>query len=153
MTLVILLSRKTCDLLGYVMSKYSKKRECQCIVGRCFLCDRGAKVRMACRYVPNMVGAPEVHCISSILPPSTRTYFISFFTLPRHFTHFLLFDIMGESRMELVAWLNDLLQLNYRKVEQAGTGKHLFLSRYSTRSLIVVPCRCCLLSGYGFHLR
>ncbi|CDS08345.1 hypothetical protein LRAMOSA02293 [Lichtheimia ramosa] len=29
---------------------------------------------------------------------------------------------MGESRMELVAWLNDLLQLNYRKVEQAGTG-------------------------------
>lgn len=57
------------------MSKYSKKRECQCIVGRCFLCDRGAKVRMACRYVPNMVGAPEVHCISSILPPSTRTYF------------------------------------------------------------------------------
>ena len=31
---------------------------------------------------------------------------------------------MGESRMELVAWLNDLLQLNYRKVEQAGTGRH-----------------------------
>ncbi|KAG2216312.1 hypothetical protein INT45_009694 [Circinella minor] len=29
---------------------------------------------------------------------------------------------MGESRTELVAWLNDLLQINYRKVEQAGTG-------------------------------
>ncbi|KAI9319716.1 calponin homology domain-containing protein, partial [Dichotomocladium elegans] len=29
---------------------------------------------------------------------------------------------MGESRMELLAWLNDLLQLNYRKIEQAGTG-------------------------------
>ncbi|KAI7847351.1 calponin homology domain-containing protein [Circinella umbellata] len=29
---------------------------------------------------------------------------------------------MGESRTELVAWLNELLQLNYRKVEQAGTG-------------------------------
>ena len=30
---------------------------------------------------------------------------------------------MGESRTELVAWLNELLQLNYRKVEQAGTGR------------------------------
>ncbi len=30
---------------------------------------------------------------------------------------------MGESRTELLAWLNDLLQLNYTKVEQAGTGK------------------------------
>ncbi|CDS11460.1 hypothetical protein LRAMOSA03723 [Lichtheimia ramosa] len=29
---------------------------------------------------------------------------------------------MGESRTELLAWLNDLLQLNYTKVEQAGTG-------------------------------
>lgn len=32
---------------------------------------------------------------------------------------------MGESRTELLAWLNDLLQLNYTKVEQAGTGKTL----------------------------
>lgn len=30
---------------------------------------------------------------------------------------------MGESRTELLAWLNDLLQVNYTKVEQAGTGK------------------------------
>ncbi|KAI9013997.1 calponin homology domain-containing protein [Phycomyces nitens] len=29
---------------------------------------------------------------------------------------------MGESRTELLAWLNDLLQLNYTKIEQAGTG-------------------------------
>lgn len=29
---------------------------------------------------------------------------------------------MSESRNELLAWINDLLQLNYRKVEQAGTG-------------------------------
>jgi len=29
---------------------------------------------------------------------------------------------MGESRTELLAWLNDLLQINYTKVEQCGTG-------------------------------
>ncbi|PSS38112.1 hypothetical protein PHLCEN_2v19 [Hermanssonia centrifuga] len=29
---------------------------------------------------------------------------------------------MGESRTELVAWVNDLLQLNYNKIEQCGTG-------------------------------
>ena len=29
---------------------------------------------------------------------------------------------MGESRTELIAWLNDLLQLNYTKIEQCGTG-------------------------------
>ncbi|CEG63924.1 Putative Protein BIM1 [Rhizopus microsporus] len=29
---------------------------------------------------------------------------------------------MGESRTELLAWVNDLLQVNYTKVEQAGTG-------------------------------
>ena len=29
---------------------------------------------------------------------------------------------MGESRTELIAWLNDLLQVNYTKVEQCGTG-------------------------------
>eukprot|EP00158_Paraphelidium_tribonemae_P002439 Partr_v1_DN25367_c2_g1_i2_m21656 putative microtubule-associated protein RP EB family member len=32
---------------------------------------------------------------------------------------------MGESRQELLAWLNDLLQLNYNKVEQVGTGAAL----------------------------
>jgi hypothetical protein len=29
---------------------------------------------------------------------------------------------MGESRTELIAWLNELLSLNYTKVEQCGTG-------------------------------
>jgi len=29
---------------------------------------------------------------------------------------------MGESRTELLQWLNDLLQINYSKVEQCGTG-------------------------------
>ncbi|KAI8338492.1 calponin homology domain-containing protein [Chlamydoabsidia padenii] len=29
---------------------------------------------------------------------------------------------MGESRTELLAWVNDLLSINYTKVEQAGTG-------------------------------
>jgi len=29
---------------------------------------------------------------------------------------------MGESRQELLAWLNNLLQLNFTKVEQCGTG-------------------------------
>ncbi|KAF2020455.1 hypothetical protein BU24DRAFT_416141 [Aaosphaeria arxii CBS 175.79] len=32
---------------------------------------------------------------------------------------------MGESRQELVAWLNNLLQLNITKVEQCGTGAAL----------------------------
>lgn len=32
---------------------------------------------------------------------------------------------MGESRTELLAWLNDLLQINYTKVEQCGTGAAL----------------------------
>jgi len=29
---------------------------------------------------------------------------------------------MGESRTELLGWLNDLLQVNYTKIEQCGTG-------------------------------
>ncbi|PIL34865.1 hypothetical protein GSI_02652 [Ganoderma sinense ZZ0214-1] len=29
---------------------------------------------------------------------------------------------MGESRTELIGWLNELLQINYTKVEQCGTG-------------------------------
>lgn len=29
---------------------------------------------------------------------------------------------MGESRTELIVWLNDLLGLGYTKVEQCGTG-------------------------------
>ena len=33
---------------------------------------------------------------------------------------------MGESRTELLAWMNDLLQLNYTKVEQAGSGNMIY---------------------------
>ncbi|KAI9104651.1 calponin homology domain-containing protein [Phlyctochytrium arcticum] len=29
---------------------------------------------------------------------------------------------MGESRTELISWLNDLLQVSYNKIEQCGTG-------------------------------
>jgi len=29
---------------------------------------------------------------------------------------------MGESRTELIAWVNEILQVNYNKVEQCGTG-------------------------------
>ncbi|KAK9366643.1 calponin homology domain-containing protein [Lipomyces kononenkoae] len=32
---------------------------------------------------------------------------------------------MGESRQELISWMNDLLQLNLTKVEQCGTGAPL----------------------------
>jgi hypothetical protein len=46
-------------------------------------------------------------------------------TFPRHL---LLHEIsqpifrMGESRTELIAWVNEVLQVNYTKVEQCGTG-------------------------------
>jgi hypothetical protein len=29
---------------------------------------------------------------------------------------------MGESRSELLSWVNELLQINYTKIEQCGTG-------------------------------
>lgn len=32
---------------------------------------------------------------------------------------------MGESRTELINWLNDLLALSYTKVEQCGSGESL----------------------------
>jgi RP/EB family microtubule-associated protein len=31
---------------------------------------------------------------------------------------------MGESRTELLSWLNELLSTRYTKVEQAGSGKN-----------------------------
>lgn len=57
---------------------------------------------------------------------------------------------MGESRTELLAWVNDLLQLNYTKVEQAGTGMNF--ERVKKGKLIIHHeiYRCCLLSNYGF---
>jgi RP/EB family microtubule-associated protein len=30
--------------------------------------------------------------------------------------------MMGESRSDLLAWINDLLQLGYTKIEQCGSG-------------------------------
>lgn len=32
---------------------------------------------------------------------------------------------MGESRLELLAWMSDLLQMEFRKIEQCGTGAPL----------------------------
>ena len=48
---------------------------------------------------------------------------------------------MGESRTELIAWLNELLQINYTKVEQCGTGAaycQVIDSIYGQSSLRVV---------------
>lgn len=36
---------------------------------------------------------------------------------------------MGESRSELLAWLNELLALNYTKVEQCGSGEAQLLTQ------------------------
>jgi RP/EB family microtubule-associated protein len=38
--------------------------------------------------------------------------------------------MMGESRQELLNWVNDLLQLNYTKIEQMGTGIY-YLSKHT----------------------
>ncbi|KAF1985263.1 hypothetical protein K402DRAFT_394959 [Aulographum hederae CBS 113979] len=40
-------------------------------------------------------------------------------------TFYIASTTMGESRQELLAWLNNLLQLNITKVEQCGTGAAL----------------------------
>lgn len=40
---------------------------------------------------------------------------------PKDYCSQLVFR-MSESRTELIAWVNELLQLNYTKVEQCGTG-------------------------------
>ncbi|CAO1616803.1 unnamed protein product [Sympodiomycopsis kandeliae] len=39
-----------------------------------------------------------------------------------HSSIYRIRDNMGESRSELLAWLNELLNLNYTKVEQCGSG-------------------------------
>lgn len=67
---------------------------------------------------------------------------------------------MGESRTELLAWLNDLLQTRYTKIEQAGTGnaptnKKYYKKYFRFRRKIrgrkthhdVNVSRCCLLSN------
>lgn len=43
---------------------------------------------------------------------------------------------MGESRQELLAWLNNLLQLNLTKVEQCGTG---YVQLAFTLLIILLP--------------
>ncbi|THH07109.1 hypothetical protein EW145_g3612 [Phellinidium pouzarii] len=47
---------------------------------------------------------------------------ITFDARRQHHQHLITFSTMGESRTELIAWLNDLLQVNYTKIEQCGTG-------------------------------
>ena len=41
---------------------------------------------------------------------------------------------MGESRSELLAWLNELLALSYTKVEQCGSGEYEALAEAGTTS-------------------
>lgn len=51
---------------------------------------------------------------------------------------------MGESRNELIAWVNDLLQINYTKVEQCGTGGaycQIMDSIYGTQHVAQQPRR------------
>lgn len=49
---------------------------------------------------------------------------------------------MGESRTELLQWVNNLLNINYTKVEQAGTGNRkkendlIHLARRPTHSVL-----------------
>jgi hypothetical protein len=50
---------------------------------------------------------------------------------------------MGESRTELLAWLNDILQLRYTKIEQAGTGTYILFMQKKKK--INKNHRCCLL--------
>ncbi|ELU36875.1 microtubule binding protein [Rhizoctonia solani AG-1 IA] len=57
----------------------------------------------------------------------SRVYPLSATTPPHRFTtnhtHLRTRSTMaGESRTELIGWLNDLLQINYTKVEQCGSG-------------------------------
>lgn len=66
---------------------------------------------------------------------------------------------MGESRTELLAWLNDLLQLNYTKVEQAGTGTFFFFSKTFMLDELLIPRhfliknRRCLLPSHGQYIQ
>ena len=39
---------------------------------------------------------------------------------------------MSESRQELVAWVNELLDLNYTKIEQMGTGNGLMTDSFDS---------------------
>ena len=59
---------------------------------------------------------------------------------------------MGESRTELLAWINDLCSLNYTKIEQAGTGwkKLTRVKMWMTQFKKINRCR--VLPNYGQHL-
>lgn len=56
---------------------------------------------------------------------------------------------MAESRTELLAWLNDILQLRYTKIEQAGTGTIWVLEVRNNMCCI----RCCLLPTIRLDIR
>lgn len=63
---------------------------------------------------------------------------------------------MGESRTELIAWLNELLQLNYTKVEQCGTGAaycQIMDSVYGVSSACISPVDSMNNTGHFFLLR
>lgn len=50
---------------------------------------------------------------------------------------------MGESRTELLQWVNELLAINYTKIEQCGTGAaycQVMDSIYGTRSSNQTRC-------------
>lgn len=50
---------------------------------------------------------------------------------------------MEKSRNELISWMNDLLQLNLTKVEQAGTGAALCQIMDSIYGMLVSNWRRC----------
>ncbi len=55
-------------------------------------------------------------------------------------------------RFELLNWLNDLLQLDYTKVEQCASGTHCasFAVTEEWRAILTLPrARRCLLSNHG----
>lgn len=39
------------------------------------------------------------------------------------------------SRHDMLAWVNDSLQLTYTKIEQLGSGKHFFLNCHDSNYL------------------
>ena len=83
--------------------------------------------------------------------------------------HSTSMTIENMSRHDMLAWVNDSLQLTYTKIEQLGSGK-LHTSSYSIPSyddviksryiMLVLSvffincifCRCCVLPVYGYSV-
>lgn len=90
----------------------------------------------------------ELNCTANDVAVFFGSLFFSFFplfpfSLPSAslFINQILLLKMGESRTELLAWMNDLLQLNYTKVEQAGTGKScisLVINQFVFKPVVLV---------------